>query len=39
VLGVLPGVAYGLLGAASVLNRAGAVVLAVPWLQVTAIAG
>jgi putative ABC transport system permease protein len=37
VLGVLLGGAYGLIGAASVLGQVGDIVLAVPWLQVTAI--
>jgi putative ABC transport system permease protein len=37
VLGVLLGGAYGLIGAASVLGDIGDIVLAVPWLQVSAI--
>jgi putative ABC transport system permease protein len=37
VLGVLLGGAYGLIGAVSVLGQVGDIVLAVPWLQVTAI--
>ena len=37
VLGVLLGVAYGLIGAASVLGDLGEIVLSVPWLQVGAI--
>jgi putative ABC transport system permease protein len=37
VLGVLLGVAYGLVGAASVLGDLGEIVLSVPWLQVAAI--